>query len=1067
METTISFGYWIRRKRKVLDLTQQGLADRVGCSLAAIKKIEGDERRPSRQIAERLADVLGVPVNQREMFLEVARGVRPVDQLLLVREPAISAPTRYPPLPSGTVTFLYTDIEGSTNLAHQTRDAWEALRKRHHAILREAIEAHNGYVFQIVGDGFCTAFHTAGDAMRAAVKSQVDLQAENWGDVPIRVRMGIHTGKAELQEDGLYQGYVTLSHVQRLMSAGHGGQVLLSFAAKELVQDELPEGVELRDMGQHRLKDFDRPEHIFQLNIAGLPTDFPPLNTLDSRRHNLPIQLTSFIGREHEMAEVKYLLSVTRLLTLTGAGGSGKTRLAIEVATDLVNSFKDGVWWVELAALTDEILVPQATAKVLGVPEAPNQSLSETLVYFLELKQLLLVLDNCEHLITACAELTERLLNACPNLKILATSREALGLTGESAWYVSTLSVPASDNEPPVEKLPQYEAIHLFIERAVAAKSNFALTAQNAHFVTQICRRLDGIPLALELAAARAKVLSMEQIAMRLDDRFNLLTSGSRTALPRQQTLRAATDWSHDLLTDKERILFRRLSIFAGGWTLEAAELVCSGDGVEASEVLDLLTRLVDKSLVIMQEQEGEARYRMLETIRQYAREKLMVAGEEGEPIKARHLAFFTQLALTAEPALEETNQVVWLNRLEMEHDNLRAALSWAWEHDDSDGVFRLGNALGQFWFVHSHWNEGWRWLERALEISRHAGKQSPESGALHRRALMTAATLLLRLEDYGMVQVLAEESLALSREVGDKRDMARSLERLGIVASIRGDYAAARAYHQEDLKLKRESGSRYTTIPLNNLGSVAHAQGDYVTARKLIQESLAISREKGHKWGMASSLERLGLVARAQGDYVTALASYEEGLALRRELGDKWGMANSLIGLGLVAHAQGNYAVARASYQESLRLYREWGLKRGMATSLANLGHLSLIEEDVAAARVQYVESLTLIRDSGNKQTIAASLVGCANFAHATGQAERATKICGFVAALLKAMKACLISSEREIHEHMVAALHTQLDEAAFTKAWAEGMTMTTEQAIEYALASENENVQPPKGDD
>jgi predicted ATPase len=877
--------------------------------------------------------------------------------------------------------------------------------------------------------------------------------------------MGIHTGKAKVQGDGLYQGYLTLSHVQRLMSAGHGGQVLLSLATRELVDDELPEDVELRDLGKHRLKDFDRPEHLFQLNIAGFPSDFPPLNTLDSQPHNIPLQLTSFIGREREMAEVKHLFSATRLLTLTGAGGSGKTRLAIHVATDLVDGFKGGVWWVELAALLDEALVPQAIAKVLGLPEVPNQSWSETIVFFLRSKQSLLVLDNCEHLVTACAQLADQLLSACSNLKILATSREALGLTGERAWYVSTLSVPESQDEARPDSLMEYEAIRLFIERAIAVKSGFALTEHNALAVTQICRRLDGIPLAIELAGARVKVLTVAQIASRLDDRFNLLTSGSRTVLPRQQTLRAAIDWSYDLLTDKEQMLFRRSAVFTGGWTLEAAETVCSSEGIEANEVLDLLNQLVNKSLVIMQEQVGEARYHMLETIRQYAREKLLMVGED-ELVKARHLAFFTQLALTAEPALEETNQVPWLNRLEIEHDNLRAALSWAVERDDSDSVFRLGIALGHFWFVHAHWREGWRWLQQALEISRRAEKQSPESRVLRQKGLTRAAALLLRLEDYEMVQVLAEESLALSRELGDKRGMASALERLGIVAYTQGDYVAARAFHQEDLKLRGESGSKYITIPLNNLGSVASAQGDYVTARKLIQESLTLSRERGHKWGMASSLERLGLVARAQGDYVTAWAAYQEGLELRSELGDKWGMGNSLIGLGLVAYAQGDYATAQASFQESLTLYRELGLKRDMAASLGNLGHLALIKGNYVAARAKYVESLILVRESGSKLTIVDCLVGCANLAQTTGQTERATKLCGAVSALLKAIAARLVSPEREMHEHTVTALRAHLDEAPFSKAWAEGMTMTMQQAIEYALATENEgeNAEHPK---
>jgi len=620
MESTASFGYWLRRQRKALDLTQQVLAERVGCSLAAIKKIEIDERRPSRQIAERMADILGVKEDQREIFLEVARGLRSVDQLLLADQSAV-----IPSLPSGTVTFLFTDIEGSTRLAHQYHDTWEVLRKRHHAILREAIESNKGYVFQVVADAFCAAFQTAGDAVHAAIKSQLDLQAENWGETPILVRMGIHTGKAEIQPDGLYHGYLTLSHAQRLMSAGHGGQVLLSFATQELVYDELPEDVELHDLGQHRLKDFDRAEHIFQLNIADLPSDFPPLHTLDAHRHNLPVQLTSFIGRDREMAEVKYLLSTTRLLTLTGAGGSGKTRLALHVATNLVDTFKDGVWWVELESLIDEALVPQAVAKAVGMRENPNQMLAETLTSFLRSKQILLVLDNCEHLITGCAQLAEQLLTTCPELKILATSREALRLTGESTWYISTLSVPASQDKIDVQSVMEYEAIRLFVERAVAVKSDFALTRQNALSVTQVCQRLDGIPLAIELAAARITVLSVNEIVARLNDRFPLLTSGSRTAIPRQQTLRATVDWSYDLLTDLERILLRRLSVFTGGYTLEAAEAVCS-QGLKRSETLYLLGGLVNKSLVIVEADDkiGGTRYRLLETIRQYALEKLL-----------------------------------------------------------------------------------------------------------------------------------------------------------------------------------------------------------------------------------------------------------------------------------------------------------------------------------------------------------------------------------------------------------------------------------------------------------
>jgi predicted ATPase/class 3 adenylate cyclase/DNA-binding XRE family transcriptional regulator/Flp pilus assembly protein TadD len=1061
-----SFGEWLRRRRKALDLTQEQLAQRISCSTSALRKIEAEERRPSEQIVEQLAEVFHIAPTERASFLKFARGNWKAAPAGVMEEEApwrISSEGEEVSQPKvHLATFLFTDIVGSSKHWETASAQMKLALQRHHEILKDAIISNGGNTFQIVGDAFCAVFATAAHAISAAVTAQRALHQESWElPFPIRVRMGIHTGEAEqTPKDSLTGGYASnpaLNRVARILNAAHGGQILLSRVTKELVKDSLPANTELRDMGEHHFKYLTHPEHLFQLNIAGVPSDFPPLNTLDAVRHNLPVQLTSFIGRESEMAEVKYLLSTTRLLTLTGAGGSGKTRLAIQVATDLVDAFKDGVWWVELAALSDEALVPQAIAKVLGVSEIPNQSWSETIVYFLRSKALLFVLDNCEHLITTCAQLADQLLSACSNLKILATSREALGLTGESAWYVSTLSVPKSQDEARPDSLMEYEAIRLFIERAVAIKSGFALTEHNALSVARICRRLDGIPLAIELAAARVKVLSVEQIASRLDDRFNLLTSGSRTSLPRQQTLRATIEWSYELLTDKERMLFRRLAVFAGGWRLEAAEAVCSGESIEANEVLDLLTQLVNKSLVIMQEQEGEARYQMLETIRQYTREKLMMA-DEGELIRARHLAFFTQLAVTAEPALEEPNQVAWLNRLEIEHDNLRAALSWALERADSDNVFRLGVALGHFWFVHSHWSEGWRWLQQALDMSRRSENQTLEYRALRRKGLRRAAAILLRLGDYGMVQVLAEESLALSRELDDKRGMASSLEILGIVAHNQGDYAAARTFHQEDLELKRETGSNYITIPLTNLGSVAYAQGDYETARNLLQESLALSRKRGHKWGMASSLKRLGLVARAQGDFATAWASYQEALELRRELGDKWGMGNSLIGLGLVAHAQGDYVTARAFYQESLTLYGESGLKRGMAISLANLGHLALMEGNYVAARVKYVESLILVRESGSKLTIANCLVGCANLAQATGQAKRATKLCGAVSALLKAIAARLVSPEREMYEHTVNALRAQLDKGTFSKAWAKGQAMTAQQAIEYALTTEDE---------
>ena len=518
--------------------------------------------------------------------------------------------------PSGTVTFLFTDIEGSTKLAQQHPDEWESLRERHHSILQSAMDAYNGYVFQIIGDAFCVAFHTAGDAVRAAVKAQTDLYSEHWGDTRIKVRMGIHTGKAEVQENGEYHGYLAMSHIQRLMSAGHGGQVLVSAATQELLMEDLPEDVSLHDLGEHRLKDLIRPEYIDQLVIPGLPVDFPPLKTLDMYRHNLPTQLTSFIGREKEMSQVARAIRDHRLVTLTGPGGAGKTRLSLQIAADLIEQFTDGVWFVELAPISDPELLPKAILSAFGVVEQPGRAILGQLTDYVREKQLLLVLDNCEHIIEACAKLADTLLNEGHALKILATSREPLGVKGEASWYIPSLSLPDQEHLPSIEQLTQYEAVQLFIERALLVQPNFSVTNANAPFVAQICTRLDGIPLAIELAASRVKALSVDQISRRLDDRLRLLTSGARTALPRQQTLRATIDWSYDLLSEQEKALFRNLSVFSGGWTLDAAEQIFTGRGREW-DTLELLSRLVDKSLVQMYELTGETRYRMLETTRQ------------------------------------------------------------------------------------------------------------------------------------------------------------------------------------------------------------------------------------------------------------------------------------------------------------------------------------------------------------------------------------------------------------------------------------------------------------------
>ncbi len=784
METTISFGYWIRRQRKALDLTQHALADRVGCSVAAIKKIESDERRPSRQIAERLADVLRVPVDQREMFMEVARGLRPVDQLLLAREPAVPSP------PSGTVTFLYTDIEGSTKLAQEHPEEWETLRARHHAILREAIGSNNGYVFQVVGDGFCAAFHTQSNALHAAIDAQRKLQTENWGKVSLNVRMGIHTGEAEAHGNE-YHGYLTLSLVQRLMSSGHGGQILLSHATENLLRDHLPKDVSLLELGEYKFRDILQPVHVFQVSAPGLQKEFPALRALDVLPNNLPVQLTSFIGREHELSEIKQLLTTTHLLTLAGPGGTGKTRLALQLGAEVLKDLPDGVWLVELAPLADSTLVAQTMAATLGAHEQPGRTILDALTDYVRAKSMMVILDNCEHLIEACAQIADSLLHAAPRLKILATSREALGIAGETAYRVPSLPLPDPRQLHDLDALEQNDCVHLLIDRAMAAYPSFRLKEKNAHAIADICRRLDGIPLAIELASARTKVFPPEEIAARLDDRFRLLTGGSRTALERHQTLFALIEWSHNLLSEAERLLLRRLSVFAGGWTFESAQEV-SGEGING-DVLDLLTHLVDKSLVAVEEKVEKARYRLAETIRQYARDKLYESGE-AEQVRNRHLAFFLQFAETAEPKLGGPEQLEWLDSLETEYDNLRTALAWSLESGKGENALQLAGALCYFWVLRGNFSEGDKWLNDALAFAEREQSERATAGetytlssaetAQRAKALYGAGWLQMGALNVKRGRTVVEESLRLWRELGDKWWTAVTLELVALIVA-------------------------------------------------------------------------------------------------------------------------------------------------------------------------------------------------------------------------------------------------------------------------------------------
>jgi predicted ATPase/class 3 adenylate cyclase len=928
--------------------------------------------------------------------------------------------TNMPVLPSGTVTFLFTDIQGSTRLWEQHPEAMRAAMTRHDALAAELVIRHDGVLVKPRGEGdsLFFVFSRATDALACACAFQQALCSEPWpSETPLRVRMALHTGEADLQESDYYG--VAVNRCARLRAIGHGGQVLLSAATQELVRDILPPSASLESLGEHRLRDLSRPETVFQLRHPDLPAGFSPLNSLDNPAlpNNLPLQLTSFVGREKEIAEVKTLLEKTRLLTLTGSGGCGKTRLSLQVAADMLEQYPDGVLLVELAPLSDPALVPQTVALALGLTEQTGKTFVQTLTNCLKSKRLLLVLDNCEHLLPACAQLCDVLLRSCPNLTILASSREGLGIAGELTYRVPSLALPDPKQRPSLEQVSQYEAVRLFIERAQFHQPAFMVTNQSAPALAAICHHLDGIPLAIELAAARVRSLSVEEINTRLDNRFRLLTGGSKTALPRQQTLRALIDWSYDLLNGQEKLLVARLSVFAGGWTLDAAERVCAGESeageaIEEWEVLDLLTSLIDKSLVIAETQGQSSRYRLLETVRQYAQERLKEQGE-AEQVRTGHRDHYLARAEEAEPHLRGAEQGHWLAVLDAEHDNLRQVLAFCLE--DTAGVeagLRLVVALCGFWDVRGHYGEGRAYLAAAL-----ARETGPEQRLARAHALDRAGNLAWRQSDYAASRALLEESLTLYRELGDRRGTANSLDGLGRVALNRGDYAASRALLEESLTLFRELGNKHSSaVTLANLGNLAHAQGDYSAARTL----------------------------------------YEESLTLFRELGNRLASAQLLGNLGAVVHAQGDYSAARTLYEESLTLFRELGNRLASAIALTSLGGVACNQSDYAKAAALFAESLEIRRELGDRQGIAESLDGVANLARQEQQPLRAVRLWGAAASLREAIGLPRSPREQERYEREMAQARAAPGEDGFTTAWEEGRAMTWEQAVDYALETE-----------
>ncbi|HEX2026512.1 MAG TPA: adenylate/guanylate cyclase domain-containing protein [Nitriliruptorales bacterium] len=799
------------------------------------------------------------------------------------------------PPPSGVVTFLFTDIEGSTRRWEEHPEAMEVAVARHDELLRSAIERHDGYVFKTIGDAFCATFEDPLAAVLAAWGIQRALADEPWGVVaPIRVRAALHAGAAEIRDRDYFGPAV--NRVARLLSAGHGGQVLLSGTAVELLRDRLPDEAAVRDLGAHQLKDLTRPERIHQLLLPDLPDAFPPLRTLDARRHNLPVQLTSFVDRAVELAGLKAALADHRLVTLTGIGGSGKSRLALQAAADLTDAYPDGVWLVELAAITDRDAVTSAVLDAIRTREESDRRPVETLLDELRDHTVLLILDNCEHLLQTCADLARTILASCESATILATSREGLGLQGETIVALPSLPFPDEDVDGDAALL-SYPAMELLLDRARAVRPDLHPTHADIAAAAQIVRRLDGIPLALELAAARVKVLSLGQIADRLHDRFRLLTGGGRSLLPRQQTLQAAMDWSHDLLTQQERVLLRRLAVFSGGWQLESAERVCEGDALDAADVLDVLSRLVDRSLIVVVDAPGGNRYRLLETVRQYAMDRLAEAGEVAalRGAHARHfLDLVEDLAATARDGHTEA-----LDRLEEEHGNLRAAFDWTLQDTDPEPALRMATSLGWVWFVRGDWTEASDALARAV-----AAAASPS--VLLARAHAWAAVFAWRRSDLDATRT----SLEAAREaLGATPDT----EAHGLAQLVRSLVAMTELRHAEAESCARDAvaafrsigGSWGRAVGLAVLGEVMLLHG--ADPGPVLEEALSLFHQAANPWGTAFTLSLLAHRALLSGDLDRAAELYGKARVLIDQVREASGQAETSMGLFHVGMLRGD----------------------------------------------------------------------------------------------------------------------------------------------------------------
>ncbi|MBC5804690.1 MAG: hypothetical protein DLM53_05930 [Candidatus Eremiobacter antarcticus] len=871
--------------------------------------------------------------------------------------------------PSGDVSFLFTDIEGSTVRWDRDAAAMQQAVRRHDHIMRSVIAAHHGHVFKTIGDAFCAVFWHAADGLHAALEAQRALAIEDFSSVEgVRVRMALHVGASD-ERDGDYFG-PTLNRVARLLAIGHGGQVLLSAAAAAKASDALP-GTTLRDLGEHRLKDLSSPEHVFQLVAPDLTAEFPKLRSLSILDNNLPIQLSSLVGREQDVAEIKALVEHSRLVTLCGAGGIGKTRCAMQVGADLLDGYSDGVWFVDLASLGNASLVPNVVAAVFDVQEPSNQQMLDALIAFFKNKELLVILDNCEHVIADVSKTADALLKACPKLRILATSRESLAIGGESVYRMPSLAVPADSHGLTAAAALAYGAIALFDVRARAANARFQLSDDNAPVIAEICRRLDGIALAIELAAARIKVLSPRQLSEKLDERFRLLTGGNRAALPRQQTMRALIDWSYDLLSESEQRLFRYFSIFAGAFTLELATAVCADDSIADFEMLDLLSSLVDKSLLHPEYAADETRYRLLESTRQYAREKLLERGEY-ESIVRRHADVYVAFADKLDDSWDSTPDREWICKAEPEMDNWRAAIAWAVSaNGDTRVVQEL--ALAKVWQELAH-AEGRRYVRMALDA---VAADTPP--LLVAELELSASKIDSIFGQFKSALASAERALAIFQQLPDPElCVANAQLCAGRALLFLSRIEEGEALLQAALDVFRKTHSQKTMgSALSALGAARIMQDDIPEARSLLMAAGAIYKSTGADGRLPAVLSLLAEAEFRAGDVEAALRVAGEALEAHRAIKSGPNVLNVLYNMAAYLTALARFEEARSHAHQALKLAREEQAEADVAFTLQHLAAIDALKPDngadgrMRAARlIGFVDARLASLDSAREYT-------------------------------------------------------------------------------------------------